>query len=213
MLDERVVSKEEGMKCARKHHMMFIEASAKTKEGVACSFEELVEKVIQTPSLWEKSDPRKGAGTHQLSSKDHENTSLASNCQGYCVLWSPIVVPFTQYYEWRPFYWTVIQFEYILRESFFKEPILNTHKRNRKNEILLLVCQCVTYCNVSNCHDGVGGDPFIFPLTPRIAFPIWFVQADYKMIAAYATMYYAQLLLPGQSAAVSIVSIMHCLQD
>jgi Ras-related protein Rab-18 len=86
MLDERVVSKEEGMKCARKHHMMFIEASAKTKEGVACSFEELVEKVIQTPSLWEKSDPRKGAGTHQLSSKDHENTSLASNCQGYCVL-------------------------------------------------------------------------------------------------------------------------------
>ena len=59
MLDERVVTKEEGMKCARKHHMMFIEASAKTCEGVACAYEELVEKIIQTPELWEKSDARK----------------------------------------------------------------------------------------------------------------------------------------------------------
>ena len=60
MLDERVVTKEEGMKCARKHHMMFIEASAKTREGVACAYEELVEKIIQTPALWEKSDAKKG---------------------------------------------------------------------------------------------------------------------------------------------------------
>ena len=40
MLDERVVTKEEGMKCARKHNMMFIEASAKTSEGVACAYED-----------------------------------------------------------------------------------------------------------------------------------------------------------------------------
>lgn len=52
------------MKCARKHHMMFIEASAKTKEGVVCAFEELVEKIIQTPALWEKSDIRKGNRTY-----------------------------------------------------------------------------------------------------------------------------------------------------
>lgn len=45
----RQVSKEEGIACARKYQMMFIESSAKTKEGVACAFEELVEKVIQTP--------------------------------------------------------------------------------------------------------------------------------------------------------------------
>ena len=55
MLDKRVVKKEEGMKCALKHHMMFIETSAKTCEGVACAYEELVEKIIQTPDLWEKS--------------------------------------------------------------------------------------------------------------------------------------------------------------
>ena len=40
-----MVSREEGMKFARKHCMLFIEASAKTKEGVQCAFEELVEKV------------------------------------------------------------------------------------------------------------------------------------------------------------------------
>jgi small GTP-binding protein len=39
------VTKEEGLKFARKHSMLFIEASAKTKEGVQISFEELVEKV------------------------------------------------------------------------------------------------------------------------------------------------------------------------
>ena len=83
MIDERVVSKEEGMKCARKHHMMFIEASAKTKEGVACAFEELVEKIIQTPALWEKSDVKKGV---QLDKSTDQGQG--SGCQGYCVIWT-----------------------------------------------------------------------------------------------------------------------------
>ena len=83
MIDERVVTKEEGMKCARKHHMMFIEASAKTKEGVACAFEELVEKIIQTPSLWERTDLKKG-GTHQLNAATDQGQ--APGCQGYCVI-------------------------------------------------------------------------------------------------------------------------------
>jgi Ras-related protein Rab-18 len=42
---DREVTKEEGLKFARKHSMLFIEASAKTKEGVQIAFEELVEKV------------------------------------------------------------------------------------------------------------------------------------------------------------------------
>jgi Ras-related protein Rab-18 len=42
----REVTKEEGLKFARKNSMLFIEASAKTKEGVEIAFEELVEKVI-----------------------------------------------------------------------------------------------------------------------------------------------------------------------
>lgn len=56
---DRVVSREEGLQFARRHSMLFIEASAKSKEGVQCAFEELVQKVIQTPGLWE-SDTRQG---------------------------------------------------------------------------------------------------------------------------------------------------------
>ena len=41
------MSREEGLKFARKHQMLFIEASARTREGVQCAFEELVEKVIK----------------------------------------------------------------------------------------------------------------------------------------------------------------------
>lgn len=58
-LKDRVVTREEGLQFARRHSMLFIEASAKSKEGVQCAFEELVQKVIQTPGLWE-SDTRQG---------------------------------------------------------------------------------------------------------------------------------------------------------
>ncbi|VDN51884.1 unnamed protein product [Dracunculus medinensis] len=49
----REVGREEGLEFARKHRMLFIEASAKTREGVQCAFEELIEKIIQTPGLWD----------------------------------------------------------------------------------------------------------------------------------------------------------------
>ncbi|KAA0184705.1 hypothetical protein HAZT_HAZT004111 [Hyalella azteca] len=41
----REVSREEGLAFARRHAMLFIEASAKTQDGVQCAFEELVQKV------------------------------------------------------------------------------------------------------------------------------------------------------------------------
>ena len=72
----RVVTREEGLQWARRHHTLFIEASAKTKEGVECAFEELVEKIIQTPGLWEAND-----SNIQLND---ENVPQNSWCQSWC---------------------------------------------------------------------------------------------------------------------------------
>jgi len=50
--ENRQVTRDEGVRFARKHSMLFIEASAKTREGVQLSFEELVQKILETPDLW-----------------------------------------------------------------------------------------------------------------------------------------------------------------
>lgn len=76
----RVVSKEEGLNCARKHQMMFIEASAKTREGVQCAFEELVEKIIQTPQLWENSQPKNKSGNTLNLDQPSDYSSGCSYC-------------------------------------------------------------------------------------------------------------------------------------
>jgi len=73
-----MVSREEGQKCARKHQMMFIESSAKTKEGVQTAFEELVEKIIQTPGLWETT-----RGGIRVATSDREGQG-DGGCAGYC---------------------------------------------------------------------------------------------------------------------------------
>ena len=75
----RAVSKEEGLNCARKHQMMFIEASAKTREGVQVAFEELVEKIIQTPQLWENSQSKAKGTTLSLD----QQSAYSSGCS-YC---------------------------------------------------------------------------------------------------------------------------------
>ena len=44
-----IISTEEGMNCARKNATLFVEASAKSSEGVKNAFEELVLRLIQMP--------------------------------------------------------------------------------------------------------------------------------------------------------------------
>lgn len=56
------------------------EASAKTRDGVQCAFEELVEKILQTPGLWESSLQNQGV---QLGEQQVQNYSA---CGGYCSL-------------------------------------------------------------------------------------------------------------------------------
>ena len=73
--ENREVTKEEGLKFAKKHSMLFIEASAKTKEGVEIAFEELVEKIIQTPTLWEKKNT-----SLNINKQDNQPTGSCSYC-------------------------------------------------------------------------------------------------------------------------------------
>eukprot|EP00823_Brevimastigomonas_motovehiculus_P000465 TRINITY_DN10580_c0_g1_i1.p1 TRINITY_DN10580_c0_g1~~TRINITY_DN10580_c0_g1_i1.p1 ORF type:complete len:218 (+),score=25.62 TRINITY_DN10580_c0_g1_i1:36-689(+) len=48
---ERKVSKEEALAFSRSHSMMYLESSAKTKVGVQQAFEELIQKILDVPSL------------------------------------------------------------------------------------------------------------------------------------------------------------------
>ncbi|OWK03040.1 hypothetical protein Celaphus_00007555 [Cervus elaphus hippelaphus] len=58
---------------------VILEASAKTCDGVQCAFEELVEKIIQTPGLWESENQNKGV---KLTPREEGQGGGA--CGGYC---------------------------------------------------------------------------------------------------------------------------------
>jgi len=51
---QRKVRKEEGLEFARSKGMMYLECSAKTRIGIQQAFEELVQKILDTPTLWQK---------------------------------------------------------------------------------------------------------------------------------------------------------------
>eukprot|EP00914_Ancora_sagittata_P032207 GHVO01065238.1.p1 GENE.GHVO01065238.1~~GHVO01065238.1.p1 ORF type:complete len:178 (+),score=21.39 GHVO01065238.1:296-829(+) len=73
--DPRDVSRKEGQEFALENSMLFIETSAKTREGVKDAFEELVMKILDTPPLLETATPvRKEIA---LDGKDEELSNAA----------------------------------------------------------------------------------------------------------------------------------------
>ncbi|CAO3660204.1 unnamed protein product [Umbelopsis ramanniana] len=74
----RVVTYKEGAAMAQKLQTLFVECSAKTKVGVQEAFEELVQKIIETPSLWQKQQAP--ASTIRVSSNgnDEQESSLCA---------------------------------------------------------------------------------------------------------------------------------------
>ncbi|KAJ3150824.1 hypothetical protein HDU89_002821 [Geranomyces variabilis] len=75
----REVSRKEGEAFARRMGTLFIETSAKTKTGVRDAFIEVVRKIAETPSLWQKQQgPRPGAV--QLGSEEETDSSGVCAC-------------------------------------------------------------------------------------------------------------------------------------
>ncbi|CAB0036466.1 unnamed protein product [Trichogramma brassicae] len=94
-LPNRQVTTEEGLQFARRHQTLYIESSAKTADGIMCCFEELVQKIIQTPGLWDgysyealnnmnsNNGPRQRLGKRGIQlTDDYEPDNTYSSC--YC---------------------------------------------------------------------------------------------------------------------------------
>eukprot|EP01105_Mastigella_eilhardi_P004137 TRINITY_DN1548_c0_g1_i2.p1 TRINITY_DN1548_c0_g1~~TRINITY_DN1548_c0_g1_i2.p1 ORF type:complete len:209 (+),score=67.11 TRINITY_DN1548_c0_g1_i2:83-709(+) len=77
--EKREVTREEGLRYARDHCMLFIECSAKTTVGVQQAFFELVQKILETPSLTE-SAANKPRATRITEEQQHQDQDQAGCC-------------------------------------------------------------------------------------------------------------------------------------
>mmetsp|Transcript_22746 Transcript_22746/g.31707 ORF Transcript_22746/g.31707 Transcript_22746/m.31707 type:complete len:202 (+) Transcript_22746:156-761(+) len=71
---DRAVSREEGVALARSHGCLFLECSAKNRTGVAQAFQELVQRVLDSPSLLAETTP------NSLNLKDGDRKSKSGCC-------------------------------------------------------------------------------------------------------------------------------------
>ena len=80
--DFAAATEAEAQTFARKRAMMYIEASAKTREGIRQSFEEVVQKILDTPQLVEAVGGLSAANQIRLAG-ERSDAEDASYC-GYC---------------------------------------------------------------------------------------------------------------------------------
>lgn len=76
-IEDRQVSREEGLAFARQQSTLFVESSAKTASGVEQTFEELLRKILETPELCNADS---GTGTNIRPSANGAGASYAESC-------------------------------------------------------------------------------------------------------------------------------------
>merc|ERR1711904_139768 len=70
--DTRKVTREEGKSFARRHGCLFLETSAKTSQGVEQVFQELLQKILETPHLVEDHNaPKAGINFREQQEKNN----------------------------------------------------------------------------------------------------------------------------------------------
>jgi Ras-related protein Rab-18 len=79
-LAEREVQRADGEQAARSHAMLFIESSAKTSEGVADAFGELVQKILDSTNVLQDVD------TSVIRLQEQPDAEYYSYCGGSCAL-------------------------------------------------------------------------------------------------------------------------------
>ncbi|KOO23824.1 member ras oncogene family [Chrysochromulina tobinii] len=81
---DRQVTVEEAETFARRQAMMYIETSAKTREGIRQAFEEVVQKILDSPALIQDvtGGPSQLGGLRGLAPPDEDASS--GSCGGYC---------------------------------------------------------------------------------------------------------------------------------
>eukprot|EP00922_Rhytidocystis_sp_ex-Travisia-forbesii_P019960 GHVS01029452.1.p1 GENE.GHVS01029452.1~~GHVS01029452.1.p1 ORF type:complete len:206 (+),score=30.87 GHVS01029452.1:373-990(+) len=77
-VDRGEVERREGEKFAFENCMLFIETSAKTKQGIMHAFEELVQKIVDTPSLLSNTAPL--SVSRQLSGRPGSGDDGGCSC-------------------------------------------------------------------------------------------------------------------------------------
>ena len=78
-----LVSTQEGRELAKRNKLMFMEASAKTRENVNDVFFELAEKILEKPELYESS-ARMPQGVNLNQESDGWMSWLGGTISSYC---------------------------------------------------------------------------------------------------------------------------------
>ena len=60
--------------------MMFIEASAATAEGVMMAFQEVSQKIIETPGLWEADEEMSPYGNNTTNLNQNNSNQAQGGC-------------------------------------------------------------------------------------------------------------------------------------